>query len=105
MLTFARSPAVITARRPFVVPAFAVLAILAALAGSAPAQAKSRKPDLSKAPVLKTIPPELLAAFPVLAQKRATHVPNYVLRSFAEGALAKKYRPEPRQTRAIGGMK
>lgn len=78
----------------------------AVVAAPAPTLAKAPPPDLSKVPKLKTIPPELAAAFPVLNRHRARKVPNYVLGSFTHSVPGgPNYGIDPRQTRAVYGLK
>lgn len=92
--------------RPFAIAAVTASALAAsALGGGAVAQAKSPTPDLTKVPKLAAVPPELLAAFPVLAQPRAKRVPGYVVRSWAAPRIVRRYGVDPRQVRAVGGMK
>jgi hypothetical protein len=83
-----------------------VIALLAvAVLGVTAAEAKPPKPDLSKVPRLKAIPPAQLAAFPVLQQPVAKKIPNLVLRSFQLSHVVKQFGTDPRQARAITGLR
>jgi hypothetical protein len=88
-------------------PSLAVAALAAAVAAAAPASASAKRPepDLSKVPKLKAIPAELKAAFPVLDRPRARKLPHYMRAAFTSPHTLKEYGTDPRQTRAVYGVK
>jgi hypothetical protein len=64
-----------------------------------------RRPDLRHVHRLKAIPPEQLSAFPILREPAAVTVPDSVLRAFASLQTARTYAVDPRQARAIKGLR
>lgn len=93
-----------TSARPLV--AVLLTVAVAALAVTA-AEGKPRRPtpDLSTFPRLKAIPPALLAAFPVFRQPAVKKVPDLVLRSLQMPHSGKAIGADPRQARAITGLR
>jgi hypothetical protein len=85
-----------------------VLMLSLALAGAAGAKGRARprhiKPDLSHVPKLTAIPPEITAAFPVFNQP-AVHAPDVVLRTFQSPVTVRMFGTDPRQARAITGLR
>jgi hypothetical protein len=92
--------------RSLAVAVVVVVAVGGTFAGGAAAKGRPRhvKPDLSHVPKLKAIPPELLAAFPVLGQP-AVHAPDVVLRTFQDAHTVQMFGTDPRQARAITGLR
>jgi hypothetical protein len=90
-----------SSRLPLILAALAT----AVVAVPAPALAKSKAPDLSNVPKLKTIPPELTAAFPVLKRPPARKLPHYMQAAFTSPRTLKDFGTDPRQTRAVYGLK
>jgi hypothetical protein len=84
------------------------MVLMAALAGAGAASARGRprhiKPDLSHVPKLQAIPPELTAAFPVFNQ-RAVRAPDVALRTFQGRQTVQMFGTDPRQARAITGLR
>ncbi|WP_027006899.1 hypothetical protein [Conexibacter woesei] len=87
-----------------------VVSSLAALAFAGAASAKGRpkhghiKPDLAHVPKLQAIPAELVAAFPVFNQP-AVRAPDVVLRTFQDSRTVQMFGTDPRQARAITGLR
>jgi hypothetical protein len=83
-----------------------ILMLSLTLAGGAAAKGRPRhiKPDLSHVPKLTAIPPELLTAFPVFNQP-AVHAPDVVLRTFQSPPTVRMFGTDPRQARAITGLR
>jgi hypothetical protein len=83
-----------------------VFGSLGVLAGGAAAKGRPRhvKPDLSHVPKLSAIPPALTAAFPVFGQP-AVHAPDVVLRTFQDARMVQLFGTDPRQARAITGLR
>ena len=94
--------------RSLVIVVVVGIASLGAFAGGAAARGRPKhghiKPDLSHVPKLTAIPPELTAAFPVFHQP-AVRAPDVVLRTFQDARTVQMFGTDPRQARAITGLR